>query len=46
MQHLDDYEARKAKLDAAIAQVKDAVDALRKEGLAPELVAAEHRYKF
>ncbi len=39
MQHLDDYEARKAKLDAAIAQVKDAVEALKKEGLAPELVS-------
>ena len=39
MQHLDDYEARKAKLDAAIAQVKDAVDALKAEGLEPELVS-------
>jgi 3-hydroxy-D-aspartate aldolase len=39
MQHLDDYDARKAKLDAAIAQVKDAVDALEKEGLKPELVS-------
>ena len=39
MQHLDDYEARKAKLDAAIAQVKDAVEALKAEGLEPELVS-------
>ena len=38
MQHLDRYEDRKAKLDAAIAQVKDAVEALKKEGLEPELV--------
>ena len=39
MQHMDSYEDRKAKLDAAIAQVKDAVDALKAEGLAPELVS-------
>ena len=39
MQHMDSYEDRKAKLDAAIAQVKDAVDALEKEGLKPELVS-------
>ncbi len=39
MQHIDDFDARKAKLDAAIAQVKDAVDALTKEGLKPELVS-------
>ncbi len=39
MQHLDDYAAREAKLDAAIAQVKDAVAALDKEGLHPELVS-------
>lgn len=39
MQHLDSYEDRRAKLDAAIAQVQDAVDALKKEGLAPELVS-------
>ena len=39
MQHLDDYEDRKAKLDAAIAQVKDAVDALKEVGLEPELVS-------
>jgi 3-hydroxy-D-aspartate aldolase len=39
MQHLDKYEDRKAKLDAAIAMVKDAVEGLKKEGLAPELVS-------
>ena len=39
MQHIDEYEARKAKLDIAIAQVSDAVDALRKVGLEPELVS-------
>ena len=39
MQHLDSYEDRKAKLDAAIAQVKDAVDGLKAAGLKPELVS-------
>lgn len=39
MQHLDSFEERKAKLDAAIAQVKDAVEALKTDGLAPELVS-------
>ncbi len=39
MQHLDKYEDRKAKLDAAIAQVKDAVEALKAAGLEPELVS-------
>jgi 3-hydroxy-D-aspartate aldolase len=39
MQHLDSYDDRKAKLDASIAQVKDAVEALKKEGLEPELVS-------
>lgn len=39
MQHIDKYEDRKAKLDLAIAQVKDAVDALKKSGLEPELVS-------
>ena len=38
MQHLDKYEDRKAKIDAAIAMVKDAVAALKAEGLEPELV--------
>jgi 3-hydroxy-D-aspartate aldolase len=39
MQHLDSYEDRKAKLDIAIAMVEDAVEALKKEGLEPELVS-------
>jgi 3-hydroxy-D-aspartate aldolase len=39
MQHLDKYEDRKAKLDAAIAMVRDAVEALKAEGLEPELVS-------
>ncbi|QLH17048.1 DSD1 family PLP-dependent enzyme (plasmid) [Paracoccus pantotrophus] len=39
MQHMDSYEDRKAKLDAAIAQVKDAVEGLKAEGLEPELVS-------
>ena len=39
MQHMDSFEDRKAKLDAAIAQVRDAVDALTALGLEPELVS-------
>ena len=39
MQHLDKYEDRKAKLDAAIAMVKDAVAGLKAAGLAPKLVS-------
>jgi 3-hydroxy-D-aspartate aldolase len=39
MQHIDKYEDRKAKLDAAIAQVKDAVEGLEAVGLVPELVS-------
>ena len=39
MQHMDSYEARKAKLDAAIAQVSDAVEGLKAVGLEPELVS-------
>ncbi|WP_417770431.1 3-hydroxy-D-aspartate aldolase BhcC [Stappia sp.] len=39
MQHIDSYDERKEKLDAAIAQVKEAVDALKAEGLEPELVS-------
>jgi len=39
MQHIDKFEDRKAKLDAAIAQVKDAVRALKAAGLEPELVS-------
>ncbi|GLS45991.1 3-hydroxy-D-aspartate aldolase BhcC [Methylobacterium brachythecii] len=39
MQHIDSYAERKAKLDAAIAQVTDAVTALKAVGLEPELVS-------
>jgi 3-hydroxy-D-aspartate aldolase len=39
MQHIDKYEDRKAKLDAAIAQVADAVAGLKAVGLEPELVS-------
>ncbi len=39
MQHIDKYADRKAKLDLAVAQVKDAVDALKTAGLEPELVS-------
>ena len=39
MQHLDTYEARKDKLDIAIAMVKDAVEGLKAAGLEPELVS-------
>ena len=39
MQHMDRYEDRKAKLDAAIAQVKACVEALQAVGLKPELVS-------
>ena len=39
MQHLDSYEARKEKLDVAIAMVKDAVEGLKAEGIDCELVS-------
>ena len=39
MQHLDTYEARQEKLNIAIAQVKDAVDGLKAEGIECELVS-------
>ena len=39
MQHMDKYEDRRAKLDAAIAQVKACADALEAAGLKPELVS-------
>lgn len=39
MQHMDRYEDRKAKLDIAIGMVKEAVAALRAEGISPELVS-------
>ena len=38
MQHMDKYEDRKAKIDLAVAQVKDAVDTLKAEGLACDIV--------
>lgn len=38
MQHLDDYNERKAKIDVAVAMVKDAVDALKAEGLECDIV--------
>ncbi|WP_264214529.1 3-hydroxy-D-aspartate aldolase BhcC [Leisingera thetidis] len=39
MQHMDSYEDRKAKLDTAIAQVADAVEGLKAEGIECELVS-------
>ena len=39
MQHMDLYEDRKAKIDTAVAMVKEAVTALEAEGLHPELVS-------
>ena len=39
MQHMDSYEDRKAKLDVAIAMVKDAVEGLKGEGIECELVS-------
>jgi 3-hydroxy-D-aspartate aldolase len=39
MQHLETYEARKARLVVAIAQVKEAVAGLKEVGLEPELVS-------
>ena len=38
MQHLDNYQDRKAKIDLAVAMVKEAVDALEAEGLACDIV--------
>ncbi len=38
MQHMDLYEDRKAKIDIAVAQVKDAVDGLKAEGLVCDIV--------
>lgn len=38
MQHLDDYNERKAKIDIAVAMVKDAVDTLKSEGLDCDIV--------
>jgi 3-hydroxy-D-aspartate aldolase len=39
MQHLEDYADRSAKLDTAIAMVKDIVEALHAGGLEPEIVS-------
>ncbi|MFN3263041.1 MAG: 3-hydroxy-D-aspartate aldolase BhcC [Pikeienuella sp.] len=38
MQHMDKYEDRKAKIDIAVAMVKDAVDTLKAEGIACDIV--------
>jgi 3-hydroxy-D-aspartate aldolase len=38
MQHLDSYEERRAKIEVAVAMVKDAVDTLAAEGLACDIV--------
>ena len=38
MQHMDRYEDRKAKIDIAVAMVRDAVDALKAEGLECDIV--------
>ncbi|MEO9337501.1 3-hydroxy-D-aspartate aldolase BhcC [Mesorhizobium sp. SB112] len=38
MQHLDKFEDRKAKIDIAVAQVSDAVEALKAEGLTCDIV--------
>lgn len=39
MQHMDSYEDRKAKIDAAVAMVQEAIDLLEPAGLNPELVS-------
>ncbi|MCE8516873.1 DSD1 family PLP-dependent enzyme [Ruegeria pomeroyi] len=39
MQHMDSFADRKAKIDAAIAQVQDAVDALKADGIETDLVS-------
>jgi 3-hydroxy-D-aspartate aldolase len=38
MQHMDSYADRKAKIEVAVAMVKDAVDALKAEGLDCDIV--------
>ena len=38
MQHMDKYEDRKAKIDIAVAMVRDAVDTLKAEGLTCDIV--------
>ncbi|WP_127562917.1 3-hydroxy-D-aspartate aldolase BhcC [Nioella ostreopsis] len=39
MQHMDSFDDRKVKIDTAIAQVQDAVNALNAEGIETELVS-------
>lgn len=38
MQHMDKYEDRKAKIDLAVAQVRDAVEGLKAQGLECDIV--------
>jgi 3-hydroxy-D-aspartate aldolase len=38
MQHMDSYDDRKAKIEIAVAQVRDAVEGLKAEGLACDIV--------
>ncbi|MEM6942200.1 MAG: 3-hydroxy-D-aspartate aldolase BhcC [Pseudomonadota bacterium] len=38
MQHMDHYDDRKAKIDVAVAMVRDAVEGLKAEGLACDIV--------
>ncbi|WP_309667265.1 3-hydroxy-D-aspartate aldolase BhcC [Tabrizicola sp.] len=38
MQHMDSYDDRKAKIDLAVAQVKDAVDTLKADGIDCDIV--------
>ncbi|SFB05235.1 D-3-hydroxyaspartate aldolase [Poseidonocella pacifica] len=38
MQHIDSYDERKAKIDTAVAMVRDAVDGLKAEGLECDIV--------
>ncbi|MEM0946766.1 MAG: 3-hydroxy-D-aspartate aldolase BhcC [Pseudomonadota bacterium] len=38
MQHMDAYEDRKAKIDIAVAMVRDAVEGLKAEGLSCDIV--------
>ncbi len=38
MQHMDSYDDRKAKIAVAVAQVKDAVDTLKAEGIECDIV--------
>ncbi|MFN4155504.1 MAG: 3-hydroxy-D-aspartate aldolase BhcC [Paracoccaceae bacterium] len=38
MQHMDSYDDRRAKIDLAVAQVRDAVDTLKAEGIDCDIV--------